>query len=141
MDGVPDFLRTDRPPWTANILEPYSDWGRGGPSTSQNFSSGSGGYSESVHINWNQPARDLPIYHWIVFENIHSAGRRACDDLLQEKRTNRMKSTSTCRNSIRTHLVTGGMTPWMIAGTSLFANNLCGEFPFVVSVKKIPSLV
>ena len=36
---------------------------------------------------------------------------------------------------------TGGMTPWMIAGTSLFTNNLCGEFPFVVSVKTFPSLV
>ena len=48
---VPDFLSTDGPPWTANLLAPYSDWGRGGTTTSQNLISGSGGYSDSVHIN------------------------------------------------------------------------------------------
>ena len=60
---VPDFLRTDGTPWTANILDPYSGWGRRGPSTSQNLSSGSGGYSDSVHINLNRPSCALPIYH------------------------------------------------------------------------------
>ena len=25
--GVPDFLRTDGPPWTANLLAPHSSWG------------------------------------------------------------------------------------------------------------------
>ena len=37
------------------------------------------------------------------------------------------------------------MTPWIISGISLFANNLCGEFPLIVSVSVIflsfPSLV
>ena len=75
--GVPDFLRANGPPWTVNILDPYADWGRGGrggPSTSQNLGSGSGGYSDSVHINWNRLAHDLPIYHRRVFENMRSAG-------------------------------------------------------------------
>ena len=59
--GVPDFLRTDGDPWTANILDTYVDWRREGTSTSQKLSSGTGGYSDSVNINWNRPARDLPI--------------------------------------------------------------------------------
>ena len=41
--------------------------------------------------------------------------------------------------------LTGRMTLWMIARISLFVNNFCGEFPFVVSVSIIfpsfPSLV
>ena len=39
--------------------------------------------------------------------------------------------------------LTGGMTPWKIAGIYLFVNNLCVEFPLVVSVSVnfFPSLV
>ena len=33
--------------------------------------------------------------------------------------------------------LTGGMTPCIIAGISLFVNNLCGKFPLVVSVSVI----
>ena len=33
--------------------------------------------------------------------------------------------------------LTGGMTPWMVAGIYLFVNNVCGEFPLVVSVSVI----
>ena len=33
--------------------------------------------------------------------------------------------------------LTNGMTPWIVAGISLFVYNLCGEFPFVVSVSVI----
>ena len=36
--GVPDFLRTDGPSWTATLLDTYVDWGSGGTSTSQNLS-------------------------------------------------------------------------------------------------------
>ena len=82
--GVPEFLRIDGTPWTYNILDPYADWGRGGPSTIQNLCSGSGGYSDSVHINWNRPACYLPIYHQRVFEKMRSAGRRTRDYLLRE---------------------------------------------------------
>ena len=48
--GIHDFLMIDGPPWTVNILAPYSDWGSVGPITSQNLSSGSEGYSDIVHI-------------------------------------------------------------------------------------------
>ena len=51
--GVSAFVRTNGTPWTANILAPYADWGRGVTSTSQNLISGSGGYSDSVYINLN----------------------------------------------------------------------------------------
>ena len=34
-------------------------------------------------------------------------------------------------------LLTGGMTPWMIAGVSMLVNHLCGEFLLVVSVSVI----
>ena len=88
--GIPDFLRTDGPPWTANLLDPYADWGNGGTSTSQNLSSSSGGYSDSVHLNWNRPARYLTIFHRRVFKNTRSAGRRARGDLLRENRMYRM---------------------------------------------------
>ena len=36
--------------------------------------------------------------------------------------------------------LTRGMMPWMIAGISLFINNLCGEFTLVVSVSVIFSV-
>ena len=102
---VPDFPRTNGPPWTANLMDTFSDWGRRVPSTSQNLSSGYGGYSDSVHTNWNQPARNLPIYHRRVFENTRSAGRRARDNLLRENRTYRMQIPSICRNLIHGRLV------------------------------------
>ena len=82
--GIPDFLRENGPPWTSNLLDPYADWGRGVRSNSQNLTSGFGGYSDSVHINWNCPACKLPIYHRRVFENTSSAGRRKCVNLLRE---------------------------------------------------------
>ena len=103
--GVPDFLRTDGLPWNANLLATYAYWGHRGTSTSHNLSSGSGGYSDSVHINWNRTARDLPIYHWRVFENMRSAGCRTCDNLIWENRMYCMKSSSTCQNLIRGRLV------------------------------------
>ena len=103
--GVPEFMRTNGTPWTANILVPYSDWGHGGPSTSQNLSSGSGKYSDSVHINWNRSASNLPISHRRVFENMRSAGSRAHDDILLEKRTYRIQIPSTCKKPICGRLV------------------------------------
>ena len=38
--GIPDFLRTDGPPWYSNLLDPYVDWKRRGTSTSLILSSG-----------------------------------------------------------------------------------------------------
>ena len=139
--GVPDFLRSDGPPWTANILAPYADWGIGGPSSSQNLTSGSGEYSDSVHINWNQPDRNLPIYHLRVFENTYRAGRRSRDNLLRENCTYRIQSPSTCQNPIRGHLVNRRDGTLDDHWDFMFPNNLCGEFLLLVSMPKFPSLV
>ena len=49
--GIPSFLRDYGPTWTLNLLAAYADWGDRGSSTSQNFSSGYGGYSDSVFMN------------------------------------------------------------------------------------------
>ena len=81
---VPNFLRNDRPPWTLNILDPYADCGYRGSITSPDLGSGSGRHSDGVSINWNLPARVLPVYHQRIFENNHSAACHACDDILME---------------------------------------------------------
>ena len=85
--GIPSFPLNDGPPWTLNILAPYADWGGRGSSISQNFSSGSGGYSDSVFINWNRLDSVLPIYYQRIFENTRSDARRARDDLLMDNCT------------------------------------------------------
>ena len=146
--GVPSFLRNDGPPWTLNLLAPYADWGGRGSITSQNLSSGSRGYSGSVFINWNRPARVLPIYYRRIFEKTHSAARCACEDPLMENRKYRSTACKSLLLSATPSSVvrlTKGMKPWMISEISLFVNNLCGEFLLVVSVSLIflsfPSLV
>ena len=98
--GGPSFLWNYGLPWTLNLLDPYADWGSRRSSTSQNSSSEYGGYSDSFFINWNQPACFLSIFHQIFFENICSAARRACDNLLMDNRTYRMQIPSTCHNPI-----------------------------------------
>ena len=98
--GVPSFLRNDGTPWNLNLMDTYYDWGGRGSSTSQNLSSGSGGYSDSVFINWNRPARVLPIYHLRIFENTHSAVWRAHGNIVMENLTYSMQIPSTCRNPI-----------------------------------------
>ena len=103
--GVPDLPRNDGPPWTLNILATYDNLGDRGSSTSPNWGSGSGGNSDSVYILQNWPARVLPVYHQRIFENTRSAARCACDDLLMENRTYRMKNPSTFCNPIRGRLV------------------------------------
>ena len=105
-----------------------------GTSTSPNLVSGSGGHSNSVSILWNFPAHVLPFYQRSIFENIRRAALRTRENLLMENHMYRMQIPSTCRNPIRDFWLTGGMMNGMIAGISLFVNNLCGEFPLVVSV-------
>ena len=103
--GVTSFVRNDGPPWILNLLAPYADWGYRGFITSQNLSIGSVGYFETVFINWNRPARVLPIYHRRIFENTRSAACCARDDLLMDNRMNRIQIPSTCRNPVRGRLV------------------------------------
>ena len=54
--GIPNFLRNDGPPWTLNLLAPYTNWGDREDSTSTNWGSGSEEHSNSVSILWNRPA-------------------------------------------------------------------------------------
>ena len=136
--GIPDLLRNDVPPWTANILDTYHSWGYQGPSVNLDWGSGFGGNSNSISVLWSLPTRVLPIYHWRISENTHSAACRAHDDLLMENRMYHMQSPSTCRNPIHGCLVNqrddGLDDPWDV----LVGNNLSGEFPLVVSVAGIP---
>ena len=103
--GIPNFLRNDGPPWTLNILDTYAKWGYRGSSTSPNLGSVSGGYPDSVSINWNCPTCVLLIYQRRIFDNTRSAAHRARDYLLMENCTYRTENPSTCHNSIRGSLV------------------------------------
>ena len=103
--GVPSFLWNDGPHWTLNTLATYADWVGIVFSTSQNLSSGSGEYSDSVSVNWNRPVCVPPIYHRRIFENTRSYARRAHENLLMENRTYRMQSPSNFRNPIRGRLI------------------------------------
>ena len=99
--GVPDFLRTNGPAWTANLLAPHTSWGDRGSSTNKNRGSQSEGHSDSVSIPWNRPTRVYPIYHCRIFEHTRSAARRVRDDLIRANPLVRMKSPNTFRNPIR----------------------------------------
>ena len=103
--GVPKFLRNDGPPWNLNLLDPYDNWVGRGSSTSPNLGSVYGGYLDVVYVNWNHPARVLPIYHLDIIENTRSAAHRTRDDILMENRTYRMQILSNCRNPIRGRLL------------------------------------
>ena len=103
--GFPSFLRNDGLPWTLNILAPYADWVGRGSSTSQNLSSGSVVYSDSIFMNCNWPACVLTIYNQRIFSNARSAARHARNNLLMENRMYRMQISSTCHNPIRSRLV------------------------------------
>ena len=98
--GDPDFLSTDVPPWTANILATHPSWGYQGSIANPNWGSGYGGNYDSISVTWSRTARVLPIYHQRVFEKKRSAARRVCDNLLPENRMYCMQSPSTFRNPI-----------------------------------------
>ena len=135
--GVPSLLRNDGPSWTLNLLSPYADLGGRGSSTSKNLSSVSGGYSDSVFINWNWPARVLPIYHWRIFEITRSAARHSRNNILMENLMYRMQSLSTCCRPIRGLLFNQRDDTFDDRWDFLFVNNLCREFPLLVSVSVI----
>ena len=109
---VPNFLRNDITPWNLNLLAPYACWGYIGSSTSPNLGSGSGGYFDSISINWNFTARVLPVYHRRIFESTHSAACCARDDILMENHMYRMQSPSACCNPIRGFLVNRQDDDW-----------------------------
>ena len=88
--GVPDFLRTDGPAWTANILAPHPSWLGVGSRTNPNLGSKSKGSSGGVSVPWNFPVRVLPVYHRRILENTRAAARCVFDDLLKANCLTRM---------------------------------------------------
>ena len=102
--GVPDLLRTDGPPWTDNLLAPSPSWGDGGTTTNRNWVIQTGGPYESVSVPWSGLVRVMPAYVCRIPENMRSAARRVCDDLLRYNCTYHIQSISTCRNPIRVRL-------------------------------------
>ena len=98
--GVPDFLRTNGPVWTANLLAPHPSWVDKGSRTNLSWVSQSGGHSDSFFIPWDRPVRVLPVYHRRIFENLCAAARCVCDDLLRDNCLTLMQSLTTCRNPI-----------------------------------------
>ena len=110
--GVPDLLRTDGPPWTDNLLDHYASWGDRGCITNPYCGSQPWGEPNSVSITWNRPIRVLPIYHRRIFENMHTAVCHVRDNILQDNCTERMQSTSTCRNPIHSRQVNWQNDNW-----------------------------
>ena len=98
---VPDFLRTNGPAWTANLLAPHPSWGGGGSTTNPNWGSKYGRVSGSVSVPRNRPVCVLPIFHRRISENMRTAAHRVCDNLLRGNRLERMQSSSTFRKPIR----------------------------------------
>ena len=103
--GLPDFLGNYEPPWNFNLLATYTSWGDRGSSNNTNWDSQPRGGSDSISVPWNLPVRVLPVYQQRVFENIRSAARHVCDDLLRDNCMYRIQSPSNFRNPIRICLV------------------------------------
>ena len=75
-------LRTDVPPWTDNILVPGPAWGYGGTATNSNWGSQPDRPYGSVFVLWIGPIRVMPAYVCRSLENMRSAPRRICDNIL-----------------------------------------------------------
>ena len=60
--GIPDFLRTNGPPCTDNLLDPGPSWVYGGTTTNQNWGSKPRGPYGSVSVSWNCPVLVRPAY-------------------------------------------------------------------------------
>ena len=93
--GVTEFLRTDRPPWTANILATHPSLGDEGSTTNSKWVIQYGGASVSVSILWNFPVRVLQVYHHRISENMRAAVCRFCEIFLQADCLEHMQSTTT----------------------------------------------
>ena len=99
--GVTEFLRTDRPPWTANILATHPSLGERGSSKNTNWSIQYGGHTDSVSVPWNHPVRVYLVYCRRIFENTRSAARLVRGNLLRANHLVSMESPTSCRNPIR----------------------------------------
>ena len=102
--GVPNFLRTYGPAWTANLLATHPSWGDQGSINNYNWGSQSRGNSDSFSILWNRPTRVYPVYHHRIFENTHAAAPRVRDNILQYNCLARMQIPTTCLSPIHNPL-------------------------------------
>ena len=110
--GVPDPLRTDGPSWINNILAPICDSGTGGTATNPNWRSQPGVPHVSVSVPWIGPFHAISAYIRRSPENMRSAARCVCDNILQENRMARMQSLSTSRSILRNRMVNQRDCDW-----------------------------
>ena len=110
--GVPQFLRTNGPPWTDNILVPSPSWGNGGTSTNLNWGSQPGGHYIIVSVLSGVLVLAMLAYFLRSPEKTRSAARRVRDDLLQDNRTACMQSLSTSRRILCNCLVNWRYYNW-----------------------------
>ena len=143
--GVPEFLRTNGPAGTANILSPCPSWVDRGSVTNLNWGSQYRGCSYNVSVPWNYPIRVLLVYTiWSLktYPLLHATSLTISFELIVRQA---LQSHSTCRNPIISQRIIRRMMTGMIYGMSQLINNLCGECPLVVSISVtfplFPSLV
>ena len=110
--SIPAPPRTNGPPWTDNILTPSPTWGTGGTDTNLNWGIQPGGTYGSVAVLWSDPVYAMPYYVHRSPENMRSAARRVCDDILRENRTTRMKILSNSCSIFCNHLVNWRDCDW-----------------------------
>ena len=99
--GVRDFLRTDGPPWSDNLLGPDLSWVDGGTTTNQNWVSQHGGTYGIVVVPCSRPVPVCQAYVRRSPENACAAARRVRDDPLLIRRLECMRILSTSCNLIR----------------------------------------
>ena len=79
--GVPDFLKTNGPAWTDNILAPNPSWGDGDTTTNPNCGSQPVGPYGRVAVLWSGTVRVMPYYVRRIPENTCSAARCVRDNI------------------------------------------------------------
>ena len=109
---VPAPLRTNKPPWTDNILAPSTAWGTGGTAKKINWGSQPGGTYGSVAITWSGTVRAIPASGRRSPENMRSTARRVRDNLLRENCMERMQSLPIYSSILRDRLVNSQDCNW-----------------------------
>ena len=132
--GVPNFSKTNGPPWTANILDPQPGWGDQSSSTDPNWDNCSGGIPKvffpcgifpctSFQFSIGGSLKKCAVLHVLSMTNYFE--RIICTAY---------KVPPLAATPSTVVWLTNGMTTWRTSGMSRLINNLCGKFPLVVSV-------
>ena len=85
---------TDGAPWTDNILVLSSAWGANGTATNLNWGSQPGGTYNIVSVLWSGTVCAILAYVSRSPENMRSAARHVCDNILRDNGTARLKILS-----------------------------------------------